>query len=149
MPVLNREAIFAALPKLKQEDVDCPEWGGSVRVRELTAAQREEMQILMTKAGFGDNGNQEWRRGMNARLVIMAAIDENGQAIFEMDDQTVKQLSASSGDTVLNLAQKVQEISGLFPTEKKKIDPAADLQSPAGPIIGHDGNGDARQDAVQ
>ena len=144
MGVLNRDAFLQAAGDLNFEDVECPELGGTVRVRELTALEREEItvHIMSTRNGNGDlQADRSWMKKMNARLVVMAAVDENNQKMFPaVTDELIEQLSNSKGSSMVRLADKIQELSGMNVTvEKKKTEPVADIQPPPGPESGDDG----------
>lgn len=144
MGVLNREAFLQAAGTLKSEDVDCPELGGTVRLRELSALEREEITIyiLSTRNGNGDaEHDRSWMRRMNARLVAMSAVDENNQKMFpNITDELIEKLANASGAAMIRLGDKVQELSGMnVAPEKKKTEPVADLQPSPGPEPGDDG----------
>ncbi|MEU5950323.1 hypothetical protein ABZ793_32935, partial [Micromonospora sp. NPDC047465] len=52
MALLNRDAILAAEDRT-YEEVNCPEWGGSVRLRSITGAQRDayEQSLVQQRGG--------------------------------------------------------------------------------------------------
>jgi hypothetical protein len=74
---LNRDSILTAPVKLKRVEVQVPEWGGSVYVRELLADERDILEL-------------EWertkRKNFRARMVLACACDENGVDLFKMED---------------------------------------------------------------
>ena len=86
MGFLKRDQIFAA-DDLKHEDVEVPEWGGTVRVRALTAGERDQWESSM--AGETKNGQAIKVEDVRAKLIAFAAIDvETGERLFTLDDVT-------------------------------------------------------------
>ena len=76
MALLDRKAILAAVD-IKTQDVAVPEWGGSVRVRQMTVAERNEFVRRSTDPDAGSVG--VW-------LVSMLAVDDSGQQLFTPAD---------------------------------------------------------------
>jgi len=101
MALLKKSDIFAQTA-LKTEDVDVPEWGGAVRVRELTGAERDALE--MSVAG----GDKRDLHNMRARLVAMACIDEDGKRLFsDADAKRLGELSAAALDRVFWVAMRL------------------------------------------
>jgi len=83
MGYLTRDAILAAEDRLF-EDVPCPEWGGTVRLRSITGAQRDAYeQSLMQQRGGSKQLNM---RNARAKLIVLCAVDESGRPMFSEDD---------------------------------------------------------------
>jgi hypothetical protein len=95
---LSREAILAA-PDLAREEVDCPEWGGKVLVRELTAQERLDLGLELARALDVRPGTSEddaaaraqaaiprLSGSLLARIAALGIIDEHGVRVFP-DDQ--------------------------------------------------------------
>lgn len=79
--LLNKDQILTA-EDLPFRDIEVPEWGGTVRVRTMTAAEGTEfMEIIEAKAG--EKGAQQFLR---EKLLVMTLVDEKGARIFSMDD---------------------------------------------------------------
>lgn len=100
---LTAAAILAA-DDLKREDVDCPEWGGTVTVRELTAGDRQRFRALSV-AGDADGV-------LSAALVAMSAIDEDGQLLFATADLAA--LAGKNPAPIERLAKASLILSGLY-----------------------------------
>ena len=109
MSLLTKAAILAAAD-LKTEDVDVPEWGGSVRVRSFTGRERDAFEAGMVR-GDGKDRKVDLTN-MRARLVGLTVIDETGQRLFS--DEEIDLLGAKSGaalDRVFAVAQKLNGLS--------------------------------------
>lgn len=110
MTLLTKSAILAA-DDLKTEDVDVPEWGGTVRVRAFSGRERDAFEASLVR-GDGKDRKVDLTN-MRARLVALTVVDESGQKVFTQDD--VDLLGAKSGaalDRVFSVAQKLNGLSG-------------------------------------
>ena len=110
MTLLTKSAILAA-DDLKNEDVDVPEWGGTVRVRAFSGRERDAFEASLVR-GDGKDRKVDLTN-MRARLVALTVVDESGQKVFTQDD--VDLLGAKSGsalDRVFSVAQKLNGLSG-------------------------------------
>ena len=83
MALLTREQILSA-PDLQYEIVSVPEWGGEVRVRGLTGAERDAYE----KSLIEQRGNRAIYNPVNARarLVALCVVDEHGKRLFSDAD---------------------------------------------------------------
>ena len=118
MSLLSKTAILAA-QDLQTEDVEVPEWGGTVRVRSFTGRERDAFEASMVR-GEGRDRKVDLTN-MRARLVGLTVIDETGQRLFT--DEEVDLLGAKSGaalDRVFAIAQKLNGLSGADVEELSK-----------------------------
>jgi hypothetical protein len=126
--VLSAADILGA-DDLHRELVEVPEWGGSVYVRSLTAAERD----AITTSVIDDNGNATRLNNMRAKIVALGAIDSEGKRLFTNDD--VKALGAKSSIAMDRVFGAIQKASGITKEELKELegnsdgDPSADLPS--------------------
>ena len=109
MALLTREEILQA-DDLPVEDVDVPEWGGTVRVRTLSGAERDRFEGSITE----QRGKKIKVKADNirAKLVALSVVNEKGQPVFDEGD--VRQLgkkSAKALDRVFDVAQRLSGIS--------------------------------------
>ena len=88
------------------DEVDCPEWGGIVRIRSLSGAQR----ITLKKAIDAGNDN------IDEMLCVMAIVDGDGNRIF--DQKQIAELSKKNTKAISRVAIRVLEISGMRNPEK-------------------------------
>jgi hypothetical protein len=110
MTLLTKSAILAA-DDLKTEDVDVPEWGGTVRVRAFSGRERDAFEASLVR-GDGKDRKVDLTN-MRARLVALTVVDDSGQKVFTQDD--VDLLGAKSGaalDRVFSVAQELNGLSG-------------------------------------
>lgn len=83
MALLTRDQIFAA-KDYKTVDVPVPEWGGDVRIRSLTGAERDKFEagLQVVKGGKSKPNTANFR----ARLVALCAINDAGELLFSPPD---------------------------------------------------------------
>ncbi|HEX6682429.1 MAG TPA: phage tail assembly chaperone [Candidatus Limnocylindrales bacterium] len=111
MALLSKKDILAA-DDIRHEDVPVPEWGGTVRVRGLTGAQRSLIEATMVAAkGQAVTVRVDAFQTLRERLVAACLVDEDGKRLFT--DVEVKQLGEKSGDVLTRLFNKAQELSGM------------------------------------
>lgn len=108
--MLTRDQILGA--SLAWEDISVPEFGGEVRVMELTLGER--FQFLAIAARESDQAK------IQATLVALAAADEDGKKLFTLDD--VPMLAKASGAGIARLFTAAQRLAGLTrpPEETRK-----------------------------
>ena len=102
---LSKEAILKA-DDLKTETVKVPEWGGSVKVRTLTGAERNAFE-----AGILAGGEQMNLQNVYARLCALVIVDDDGKRLFS--DLEIAQLGRKSSLALNRIYAKAQEMNGL------------------------------------
>lgn len=104
--LLTREAILQA-QDLKHEDVDVPEWGGRVRVRMMTGAERDALGAALVTPNKTLDMTQ-----YRIRLLAACLVDEQGAPIFAADE--LHMLGRKSGvalDRVYRVAERLNDVS--------------------------------------
>lgn len=124
MAYLDRAAILAA-QDLEFEDIDVPEWGGTVRVYALSVTQREELFLLMIDASESirasskrkdEDGELSIKLDISrlarskAQVVIWCVADADGKRLFQQSD--LDAIGLKSGDVIERLYNRVMAISG-------------------------------------
>ncbi|MGE5585722.1 MAG: hypothetical protein ACM309_09390 [Bacillota bacterium] len=116
MALLTKEAILQA-QDLPTEDVEVREWGGTVRVRALTGAERDafEQGVVETR-GKSTRMNL---RNIRAKLVALTVVDEDGKRVFTDEDaELLGRKSAAALNRVFEVAQR---LSGLRPEDVEEL----------------------------
>lgn len=116
MALLTRDAILQA-QDLPTVDVEVPEWGGTVRVRALTGAERDAFeQSIVEQRGKSTKMNLA---NLRAKLVALTVVDEEGKRLFsDADAKLLGQKSALALNRVFEVAQK---LSGLSPEDVEEL----------------------------
>lgn len=109
MGLLTREQIVAA-NDLPSEVVAVPEWGGDVRVRTLTATERDKMSLEL----MGADGKPNFAE-FNLRLVAAAMVDESDNPYFGQDE--IEALGRKSSLALQRVTDVAQRLNGI--TEDK------------------------------
>lgn len=107
--LLTRDEILQA-NDLQTEEVEVPEWGGSVLVRGMTGTERDafEESIIEVK-GKKQNINMQ---NLRAKLISKTVVDENGNPIFTPGDvDALGKKSAAALSRVFAVAQRLSGMS--------------------------------------
>jgi len=87
--------------------VDVPEWNGTIYVRHLSAAERDEFESGNVTVGPDGKPSVDMTN-YRARLVCLAACDEKGRRLFVDDDaDEIGRQEAGPVDRVFEAAQRV------------------------------------------
>ena len=100
MALLSKSAILSADDQ-RYDVVDCPEWGGEVRVRGLTAYE----QSYISKLDGDDKRNE-----VTLKVVQFCCVDENGERMFSPED--IKQLAQKSYAVINRLGKRILKLTG-------------------------------------
>jgi hypothetical protein len=112
MTALTKDQILGAVPQLPQEEINVPEFGGSVFLRVMTAKDKDSYEMTMAeakqKSGFAGLKNYK------ARLVALCLCDAEGKRLF-VKDEDIGALGQCRADVMDRLFQKCQEMNGMLP----------------------------------
>jgi hypothetical protein len=107
--VLNRDQILA-VEDLPHKDVEVPEWKGSVRIRTMTAGERDDFESSVNE--IGTDGKVKFNReNFRAKLLAKVIVGEDGKRLFT--DADIKALGSKSAAAINRLFAVAQEINGL------------------------------------
>lgn len=110
---LTKDAILKADDR-QVEVVNVPEWGGKVRVRGLTARERDAFEADITEERQGKDGEAEAKvdtKDIRAKLAQRSMVDADGGLLFTQAEVTaLTQKSAKALNRVFSVAQR---LSGL------------------------------------
>ena len=114
--LLNKEQI-KTVSDLETQDIEVPEWGGVVRLKSLTGAERDRFEASVVQ-GQGRNTTVNMQN-LRAKLVAQSAIGEDGKPLFAEDD--VKWLGEKSAKALNRLFNAAQTLSGLSESDVKEL----------------------------
>ena len=98
--VLGKASILSA-EDFKYALVPCPELGGDVRVRGLSAYEQSQITKKV---------NAQQTDDLAVILCIMGIVDESGERVFTVDDKDA--LKSKSFAVLDRIAKKILELSG-------------------------------------
>lgn len=109
MAFLTREQIVEA-DDTEYAEIDCPEWGGKVRLKSIRGKQRDayEQSLIQERGG---------NRSMNllnarAKLIVLCAVDEAGALLFTADDlNALGRKNAKPLDRLFDACRKLAGLS--------------------------------------
>lgn len=102
---------------MKTEEVEVPEWGGSVIVAGLTGAERDHFEQESIK-GKGKNATMNFAN-MRARLVALSVVNADGTRTFSRDD--VKALGGKSAAALERVFDVARRLSGLTDSDLEEL----------------------------
>ena len=105
MTLLTKKDILKA-QDLKTEIVDVPEWGGKVKVRGLSASDRDCFENEMF-----EQSQSPGMKIVRASLCARCIVDEEDKRLFT--DQDIKQLGTKSAVALNRVFKTAQKLSGL------------------------------------
>ncbi|MBT8199581.1 MAG: phage tail assembly chaperone [Acidimicrobiia bacterium] len=114
--LLTRDQILSAEDR-PTSDVDVPEWGGTVRIRSLSGAERARIESESQQRSDGKTVRMD---GLRELYVSLSAIGEDGERLFtEKDVEELGNKSAAALDRVMDavielnaLGDGVDELEG-------------------------------------
>jgi len=113
MGLLNRTQILAA-QDLPRETVSCPEWGGDVIVKTMTAGEREAFE----KSALGSDGKLTPGQ-IRARMAAATVVDESGAAVFTTAD--VEALNNKASPPLVRIFDVAQRLNGMGTKETAEL----------------------------
>lgn len=100
--MLTRDSILAA-KDFDFQDVEVPEWGGTVRLRGLSAAERDNFEATLAQTQDLSN--------LRSRLVVLSLVDDEGNRLFK--DSEAKELGEKNALVIMRLFEIVRDLSGM------------------------------------
>lgn len=105
---LSKEEILG-IRDLPFEEIEIKEWGGRVRIRGLTASEKDEFEFQIF-TGEGKNRKFNYK-DLRARLLSLTICNESGERLFS--DGDIERLGKKSGkviDRLFGIAQRLSAI---------------------------------------
>ena len=109
--ILTKDAILKATD-LSKQIVEVPEWGGSVYVRQMTAADRDAYEAECYPIDVKTGTATIRRDNLRARLLSRTLCDESGSLLFSAAD--VESLGGKSSDVLEKLYHEARSINGML-----------------------------------
>ncbi|MEU0133403.1 hypothetical protein ABZ172_05080 [Streptomyces sp. NPDC006296] len=119
MALLSKDQIAAADDRT-WEDVDVPEWGGTVRVLGMSGTERNAYQSSLVVLGPNGSVQRMNMADQLAKLVGKSLVGEDFERLFT--DKEVAALGKKNGAVLERIGQVAQRLSGL---RKEDVDTAA------------------------
>ncbi|HET8684974.1 MAG TPA: hypothetical protein VFM54_24340 [Micromonosporaceae bacterium] len=116
MGLLSRDQILGADDR-RYEEVECPEWGGAIRLRSLTGAERDAFEAQTVQ----QRGKDQRLNLLNvrSRLVVACAVDAEGQQLFSADD--VRALGRKSAKALDRCFEAAQRLCGMSEEDVQEL----------------------------
>lgn len=113
MKILTKDEILQA-DDIRKEEVEVPEWGGSVWVQTMSGKERDRFEASIISAKGERN-----LTNLRAKIVALSVIDESGKRLFTFEDALeLGKKSARALDRVFSVAQR---LSGFTPQDVEEM----------------------------
>ncbi|GHF73909.1 hypothetical protein GCM10018787_23250 [Streptomyces thermodiastaticus] len=119
MAYLSAEQILDA-DDLPWEDVEVPEWGGTVRVRGMSGTDRDRFEAAMLSKDMRSVSKESALERYRARLAAACIVDENGQRMFRSDAE-IKRLGEKSAQALQRVCDVASRLSGLTDADQEEL----------------------------
>ena len=108
---LSKDDILKAQDNAAEE-VDVPEWGGSVLVRGMTGRERDAFEVSLLQPGRGGRRAPD-PVNLRAKVVVRCVVDDDGSRLFTDGDATeLGEHSGAAIDRVYAVAARLSGLSG-------------------------------------
>ncbi|GGV13565.1 hypothetical protein [Streptomyces spectabilis] len=118
MGYLSAEQILGA-DDLAYEDVEVPEWGGTVRVREMPGTERDKFESHFVGKD-GASVRMEGLEGFRARLAAATIVDEHGKQMFRSAAE-VKRLGEKNAAALQRVCDAAMRLSKMSEADVKEL----------------------------
>lgn len=111
--VATRDMILS-IDDLKTEDVEVPEWGVTIRVREMTGTERGLFEKSISKVSTRPDGSTNIEmdaQNLRVQLCAMTMVDDNGKRLF--GDSELKVLGGKSAKAIQRIFDVSSRLSGM------------------------------------
>lgn len=95
----------------RYEEIEVPEWGGSLRLKSLSGTERTAILKLL-------NQKKDTVDGVYEKVIIFCAVNAEGGKIFEDNQNTLAILQAKDASVTQRIGMKALELSGLGQNSK-------------------------------
>lgn len=109
MGYLSKDQIVEAAD-LTTEDVLVPEWGGTVRVKAMTGAQRDRFEAAM----------RESSKDYRSKLAATTIVDEHGKRMFT--DAEIAELGKKSSSALSRITVVALRLSRITKAETSELE---------------------------
>lgn len=110
MPLLTKEQLLEKGSERNTLDIHVPEWGGELRVRALSVAERQRFENHTIRASAANNGKPNMIE-LRERLLAMSIVDDAGNRMFT--DKEVAKLSDLDGAVADRVFDEIRDFNGM------------------------------------
>lgn len=111
--ILTKDQILQA-KDARMEEVEVPEWEGSVFVRSLTGKERDQLEAeIIQKPG------QRNMENLRAKLITLSVVDKEGNRLFDLKDAVA--LGGKNARALDRLFAVAQRLSGLTQKDMEEL----------------------------
>jgi hypothetical protein len=114
---LSRDDVLKADDRVTEE-VDCPEWGGSVLVRGMTGRERDAFELSLRDQRSGQRIPGRMNN-IRSQIIVRCVVDDDGERLFT--DADVTALGEKSGAAIDRVYDVAARLSGMSEEDEKEM----------------------------
>ena len=107
--MLSRDQILNA-QDIKTEEVDVPEWGGTVTVKAMDGLERDRFEMSI----------RDGTENVRSKMAVMTIVDESGKPMFTAGD--LDALGRKSGSALGRVFDVASRLAGFTKDEQEKLE---------------------------
>ena len=129
--LLTKQAVLQAQDVVK-EQIEVPEWGGSVLVRSITAAERGQIEAAAARFKENKGKDDSFARNFTVKFAAMSMCDEKGERLFK--DEDLAALAQKNSAVIARIAEAAQRLSGFTSADVEELEKNSGQAQPAGSL---------------
>jgi hypothetical protein len=114
---LSRDDILKASDN-DPEEVEVPEWGGTVLVRGMTGRERDAFEVSLMTPGRGGRRVMD-PANLRAKVIARCVVDDDGNRLFS--DADITELGAKSAAAVDRVYAVAARLSGMSDEDQEEL----------------------------
>ena len=117
MTLLTKDQILGSDDR-GHEDIDVPEWGGTIRVAAMTSGERDSFEASMLDKKGKSSGDK--LLNFRARFVAKCIVGEDGKRLFS--DKDIIALSKKSAKPMSDVFDVCRSVNGMTEEDVEEIE---------------------------
>ena len=117
MTLLTKDQILKADDR-SHEDVDVPEWGGSVRLIAMAACERDAFEASMLNSK--GKGDKQKLKNFRARFISRCIVDADNNCLFS--DKDLVELGKKSAAPISRIFDICQRLNGMTDKDVEELE---------------------------
>lgn len=113
LPKMNKADLLEKAKKLNTKDIEVPEWGTTVTIKELMGSERDRYESMTVRVDPKTGNLVPNLVNARARLVAMCVVDENSNRMWTDTESDILELGSLSAKGLDRVYEACQDLSGL------------------------------------
>ncbi len=133
MKFLGKQQILANKAQVI-EQLEVPEWGGTVCIRSISARERGQIEAGIARYRETKGKEDSFARNFTLRMAGMALCDESGARLFS--DEEISQLAEHNAAVIARIAEVAGRLAGFTKEDVEALAKNSEEAQPADSLSG-------------